>query len=80
MNSRWMRDSGEEKSIALAMAPNKIQNLQQALELQVFPSAIMGHIYINLSILAFVTIGYTAGGKFFQCFILIKGKFSETMF
>ena len=46
--------------------------IKLGLELQIFPSAIMGHIYINLSILAFVTIGYTVGGKFFQRFILIK--------
>ena len=54
----------DERSLALFIAPNRSQNLQQALELQVFPTGLQGHIYINLSIMAFVVVGYTIGGKF----------------
>ena len=58
-----LTDSVHEKSVALYIAPNRTQNLKQALELQIFPTGITGHVYNNLSILAFVTIGYTIGGK-----------------
>ena len=52
-----------ERSLALFLAPNRTQNLKGALENQVLTTAIKGHIYINIALLAFEVIGYTFAGK-----------------
>jgi len=62
LNSKGTLSKSDERTLALEIAPNRNQNLKQALESQVFPTGIQGQVYINLSILAFVTIGYTIGG------------------
>ena len=55
--------SRNERSLALFLAPNRTQNLKGALENQVLTTAIKGHIYINIALLAFEVIGYTFAGK-----------------
>ena len=63
-NLKGIEHKSDERTIAAEIAPNRTQNIKQALELQIFPTGITGQIYINLSILTFVVIGYTLGGKF----------------
>ena len=51
------------KGLALYFGLNRTENLNQALNQQVFPSAIVGSVFVLGSVLLFQVIGYTVGGK-----------------
>ena len=52
-----------ERSLALYLAPDRNENLNAALMQQIFPSALMGHIFVFGSVMVFEVVGYTLGGK-----------------
>ena len=56
-------NSRNEKSLGVFLAPNKTQNIKQALEEQIFPSVITSTTFAFGSVLVFEIIGYALGGK-----------------
>jgi len=82
-NLKGIEHKSDERTIAAEIAPNRTQNIKQALELQIFPTGITGQIYINLSILTFVVIGYTLGGAiytFFNTYFGVQNAFMDANF